>query len=47
MKIPGVLSVLTLLGVPLLFGETLLDYSTGKPVRYAGRFSAAPVVRSS
>lgn len=27
-----------------LSGETLLDYATGKPVRYAGKFSDAPVI---
>ena len=44
MKFTFAVSALALLcGFPLA-GETLLDYSTGKPVRYAGRFSAAPVV---
>ena len=32
-----------MLGCPELPGEQLLDYATGKPVRYAGKFSSAPV----
>ena len=44
MKFAFAVSLSALLGIPTLFGETLLDYSTGKPVRYAGKFSAAPVV---
>ena len=40
--------ILMIMSVNLLFGlalqgEKLLDYVTGKPVRYAGKFSAAPV----
>ena len=44
MKFTFAVSALTLLCVSPLFGETLLDYSTGKPVRYAGKFSDAPVI---
>ena len=44
MKFTFSVSALTLLCVFPLFGETLLDYSTGKPVRYAGKFSDAPVI---
>ena len=32
-----------MLGCPELLGERLLDYATRKPVRYAGKFSSAPV----
>ena len=35
--------VLVLLGCRELPGEQLLDYTTGKPVRYAGNYSAAQV----
>ena len=40
------LAALMFLGLycPTLSGETLLDYSSGKPVRYAGKFSSAPVI---
>ena len=36
-------TVFVLLGIAELYGETLLDHTTGKPVRYAGKYSGAAV----
>jgi len=43
MRYLAAVMVLVLLCCQELAGEQLLDYATGKPVRYAGRYSAAPV----
>ena len=43
MRIFSAALMVNVLCCPLLPGERLLDYLTGRPVRYAGHFSSAPV----